>query len=1060
MRQRAFLALVSSLLLAPPCTGNPEEQAQSTTNIIDVSTASFSALDVGKDQSLYLDFSKSDTLNISGNIQNAGQIFAFSTVPLAAVTIAGNNITNGQGGLISTILSPQALQALGAVSSLSLQIASRGDINNAGLISSSADLSVLAAGAINNISQSSNLATFSAANNLNIVTSALSNNGAISALGTINVGNQLNSQIIQQNSIVASIANSLTSNNLIIQSTLGSFRAADLNFRLSGSPNEQGVLGVFGGNFSGNIEAHAPHGTLMIDANRIDGTLNSSAQSVFAGVREGHLHLGFSEVEGDPVYWNYTGDMTLSGAITVPYTEQLRFLSSGNIIGTGVTKISGGAVLFGTGMTFAPPYPGDNPAFDNFLLAAGASKAFGGYTTNNDLLGPIAVMQNGTGTVDFSASPGVLIESGSLLGISAGSINFPNSSTLKALNIVDLRSTGAISVGNVSAPQIAMKADGGPITIAGAIVVDSPPISLLQITSAQDVSFLAGSSVSYNGKSGSSFEIRAEGTNISSQGASFTSNVPMLFFGNTGIDFSANSKISPSLQAILTAKSGVVNMGTTILDGTGDLVINGKYNGIVNSPQDRLYSFVGTGSINGDTSGLKAVTAGQATIAGDGNLLASAVKNNTLLSVTPSQKNSDSVPRFSDSVMDFRDIIQRIPPPPPNSTILKTDEISFLSQGAMTIVELLFPSAYAEEQNAYMDMIQHPGYDVFYGSLKAELKTLDSDIPRLENERDRYRSGFPNIVFDSQLAMDRLNSLPPGEAVSDKSELGNRPETPEEFAAQLEKRNAIIERLKSKQESLVKLLGNHNALLRAFNTWKGEQQQRADSMKAAAEAQAEAEKKAAEAKALKDVDKPKPSLGDKIKDYLKRIENWMPPTSTLGPESIYRAIAFSESYDLRDMPCSIISVDENLDVSVRGLHLVLRKGSLIGLAIHNQNLVLFNFYDNKYGDVTITTNLKNFKIAPGEQVIFSGSSADEFHALNRGSKIAVRQTKVLDRSPHLAIHSAEFSVLSALTSIPELQKVVSSSLASDTILKNRLLKTAACLSISRAHKGAYQYSRL
>src|SRR5262249_53713255 len=94
----------------------------------------------------------SSALTITGNLINAGRLYATSSSPtVATATISAANIENRQGAVISSILPGSGLLGLtSAVSHLDLSLKAIHDIINYGTISSSGNLSMSAGGQIVN----------------------------------------------------------------------------------------------------------------------------------------------------------------------------------------------------------------------------------------------------------------------------------------------------------------------------------------------------------------------------------------------------------------------------------------------------------------------------------------------------------------------------------------------------------------------------------------------------------------------------------------------------------------------------------------------------------------------------------------------------------------------------------------------------------------------------------------------------------------------------------------------------------------------------------------------
>lgn len=226
------------------------------------------------------DFGTASVLNLSGNLTNAGSLFAVSSN--AAVTnavINANNIINQPGALLSSILPVGALPGISsAVSNLSITLNALQNIINAGTISSAGSLTATAGGSIINSLPAGIVGPnpiMQAINNVGINASSILNSGIVTAhTGDVNItavttaanSNQLlnslaTAQIINQGAIA-----SLTGNINIAKSISGqlvSELTQDLAINNSGGLMEA---------INGNIAINSP-GFLVL--HNTDGALNA-----------------------------------------------------------------------------------------------------------------------------------------------------------------------------------------------------------------------------------------------------------------------------------------------------------------------------------------------------------------------------------------------------------------------------------------------------------------------------------------------------------------------------------------------------------------------------------------------------------------------------------------------------------------------------------------------------------------------------------------------------------------------------------------------------------------
>ena len=142
---------------------------------------------------------KAASLNLAGNLSNAGQLYAVSNNPAVTnASISAVNILNQQGALLTSVLPTGGLAGFSNLSSsLNLSLTALQNISNAGTISSSGNLNLLAGGSIiNALPAGITGATpvMQAANNLNLVSQAgnIVNAGLMSSLSSnINISSQL-----------------------------------------------------------------------------------------------------------------------------------------------------------------------------------------------------------------------------------------------------------------------------------------------------------------------------------------------------------------------------------------------------------------------------------------------------------------------------------------------------------------------------------------------------------------------------------------------------------------------------------------------------------------------------------------------------------------------------------------------------------------------------------------------------------------------------------------------------------------------------------------------------
>lgn len=95
-----------------------------------------SALVIPQGVTAVRDFGRAQALNLTGNLVNQGNFYAYSSNPLVnTAAVSANNIVNQTGALLSSVLPAQGLPGLNsAVSALNLQLTAAQNLYNAGTI--------------------------------------------------------------------------------------------------------------------------------------------------------------------------------------------------------------------------------------------------------------------------------------------------------------------------------------------------------------------------------------------------------------------------------------------------------------------------------------------------------------------------------------------------------------------------------------------------------------------------------------------------------------------------------------------------------------------------------------------------------------------------------------------------------------------------------------------------------------------------------------------------------------------------------------------------------------
>lgn len=293
--------------------------------VIDVSKTNLSDLNLAVGQSAILDFTHAGSLSLSGNLQNAGILYAVSAGGNSA-TIQANNIFNLSGGTITTVLPSAGFAGFNNLyQSLNLSLIAVNDIVNAGLISSAGNLSITAGNTITNspaAAAASSTAMMTAASNLMMQASQIVNQGTITSqlanvMATANVlTNSGVMQALNGNMTIQSLSHTLDVNNLmgtlsakneLLIQTLGTRPfSGDVNAALANINLTGGILE------SDKISFLSPSGLIAVNADQLNGPVHI-AGGLAAVTSNSDLMIGSLNLTGDPIFASKTGDLDLSG---------------------------------------------------------------------------------------------------------------------------------------------------------------------------------------------------------------------------------------------------------------------------------------------------------------------------------------------------------------------------------------------------------------------------------------------------------------------------------------------------------------------------------------------------------------------------------------------------------------------------------------------------------------------------------------------------------------------------------------------------------------------------
>ncbi len=472
------------------------------------------------------DFGTASALNLTGNLVNAGTLFAVSSNPqVTTATFAASNITNLQGGLLSSIapnnlpgitsaisnvsLTLSALNNImnagtitsaanlnmsavnnivntGAISSIAnLNINAINNVVNAGLISSGANLNIAAGGSITNsllAGMTSTIPVMQAVNNINLLvgSGSLVNSGLITSAGNVNIA----SQILQ---------------NLQINNSLGTIQA--LNAINIGDTTTQAKvdLSILGGDLiSRQLNSFSGNGSVDVAVRDLQGVVNVTAGELHVLAETNNLLLGNINLSGDPSFYNsaVNGDVTIAGDLNFG-GQDLAIVASRNIVtaaGAGVISTSSttgnaGNITMIAGAQFTassssgPPAPGQvdptvpDPNDPNITLTITGASASGGKIdlTNGGVDNITALSATSTagrgGNITMAAFAGSSADS--------GTITLPNT----------------VTVATGGAGGSAANSNGDVVIVAGA--TSGTPINIGPINTVNTTSSVAATNTGF-----------------------------------------------------------------------------------------------------------------------------------------------------------------------------------------------------------------------------------------------------------------------------------------------------------------------------------------------------------------------------------------------------------------------------------------------------------------------------------------------------------------------------------------------------------------------------------
>lgn len=427
----------------------------------------------------YGDFSRRSDFKLLGDLTNAGTVHTYSSHKNGGA-IRADDITNQAGALIS--------------SDRDLGLFASGNLSNYGTITSKGSLTLSAGNTLTNASE------VTAKRDVNLNAPNIVNSGSVTSLrGDITLDGPSTAE-------------------LNVNGAGGTFTAANAinvrNSEFSGAFNTN----VYGGDFySKDFNMNAGNGIMQTHVGELTGVVTQTGYEAHLSASTDDLTLGEICLTGDPTYKNDSGNINITGNITVP--EALSIIASGNIatvnnisitaadgttgfpitliagaeqvlaVGnsttlpggataagttlTGFASTTGGSVLIGSNVTISTRSTGATGAGGNVLIAAFEGAAFGSGrvdvgagTTSINTGGRSAIDANGAVTIIAGLQGGNAVRVGNINttggDLSSGQINIITTQPISSngLSIV-YDANGSVPLGNglVAGPGIGIDAN-------------------------------------------------------------------------------------------------------------------------------------------------------------------------------------------------------------------------------------------------------------------------------------------------------------------------------------------------------------------------------------------------------------------------------------------------------------------------------------------------------------------------------------------------------------------------------------------------------------------------
>lgn len=142
-----------------------------------------------------------------------------------------------------------------------------------------------------------------------------------------------------------------------------------------------------------------------------------------------------------------------------------------------------------------------------------------------------------------------------------------------------------------------------------------------------------------------------------------------------------------------------------------------------------------------------------------------------------------------------------------------------------------------------------------------------------------------------------------------------------------------------------------------------------------------------------------------------------------------------------------------ITVIVRDVAVDMKAGSVALISADSDSVAVFNLHDDYPGDVSVSTKKRSLDLMPGQEAVFS-KSVSGFEQIGIATQVGFREVQSLDFGEGQSF-IADFSILRALQ-LSSLREQLSARNSDGKSLFNKILKSAACVHLTRAAHGNYR----